>query len=175
MAGYAFELGGDWQRKFTTLQNKLSGRNGASDPFWQRASVIMHREVMQNFSNESSPKGKWEPLKTGYLAKREAYAAEQASRRSSAVRKLAKRKGAEGVKILQGSGYLRGSMLFEGRNNMARVYSETIYARIHQLGSQGNPDKNGRDPNIPKREYLWISDDGMGRITGDYGRWVVLD
>ena len=109
-------------------------------PAYQRAALRMYRDVIDHFRQEQNPDGsKWAEWSPAYAAKR------------GSGRKL------------QDKGILRGSILFQGLDNDARVWTEVPYAPPHQFGLNG----------MPARTFMWLSDGALRSIEQDWANWVV--
>lgn len=95
------------KRFYADLQSRVTH----GDRFFQRAAMIMHRQVMDNFKKEQGPDGgKWARLK--------------------------KKRKRGGSKVLQDTGILRSSILFRGHRANAEVKTNLKYAATHQFGDK---------------------------------------
>ena len=130
--------------EFKGIQN----RTQHAHPFMQRAALRMHGNAIKHFSEQRGPNGPWGSTKfydeTG----------------GPAVRG-----GRGGTKILMDTGLLRGSILFEGHDHDARVYTETVYAATHQYG---DPSRH-----IMARPFLWLDEKTKESIKDDFIPWLL--
>lgn len=65
--------------------------------------------------------------------------------------------------MLQNTGRLRQSNYPSGGKDYAQILNDTIYAATHQFG---------RDK-IPQREFLWVSDPAMEKISDMVGDYIM--
>lgn len=123
-------------KQFDEIQDRLQHPNAG----YQRAAMRMYRDVIDHFRQEKNPDGstwaEWSP----------AYAAKRGS-----------------GKKLQDRGILRGSILFQGLDTDARVWTEVPYAPPHQYGLG----------NMPARTFMWLSDGALKGIEEDWVKWTI--
>ena len=118
----------------------MAARAAHPKQFYATSKAVLHRDVMAHFSAEEGPEGAWKDWSPGTVK--------------------ARQRGRGGSKILQGSGIMRGSIRPESQEKNARVFTNLIYAGVHNRGFPG-PDSLGRMLNIPKREFMWLSQAGL--------------
>jgi len=127
--------------------------NRVSD--WKKANEYIAargwKDVMDHFSKEEGPDGKWKSLSEWTLRARR------------------KGKGSGTARILQDTGTMRRSVKFRGTSSDAEVYTGIEYAATHQYGRTARIGK--RSITIPKRPFLWLSDKArkaIGDISLNY-------
>lgn len=123
----------------------IQQRVGHGSPYFKRAALRGHRDTMQHFRDERGPNGPWAP-----------WAASTAAARA---------RGRGGNKILVDMGILRGSILFQGTDDDARIFTETEYAATHQYGDKGRK--------IPARPFLWWSPETVEELKDAYIPWLL--
>lgn len=129
------------------LQKRLaliSARAKDSSGFTKPASIQMHRDVIDHFSREAAPSGKWKAWSTKYAE--------------------ARAKGRGGSKILVDTGILRGSIAFSNTSKTATVGTNTEYAATHNYGDSSR--------NIPKREFMWLSPKLITNLAEQFTKYV---
>lgn len=114
-------------------------------PLMARLATLGFKDVIDHFSKEQGPEGKWAPLKPSTIARR--------------------RKKGGGAKILQDTGRLRGSIMPQvtSPTRAEIVSTNVVYAPYHQFGVPGR--------NLPARPFLWLSRqsiDAMQRVAANY-------
>ncbi len=128
----------------------ISRKAQGSSALMARLATLGFRDIMNHFSTESGPDGKWSPLKVN-------------RRRVGRYRKL---RGAR-HKILQDTGRLRASIqpVVESPHRAVIASTGVIYAATHQYGDKRR--------NIPARPFMWLSRqsvDTMLKVARDYWR-----
>lgn len=114
------------------------------------AQAYAFQDIIQHFSDESGPNGKWPDWSP---ATQKAYAA----------------KGWSGNKILQATGRLRQSLL-PGRGGIrkegsdaVRLFTNIVYGARHNYGGGG----------IPQREFMWISDAAQEKMASTVAQMIL--
>lgn len=100
--------------------------------------LIMYRDVIDHFRDEKGSDGAWKP--------------------SQRVLKF-------GGKTLDRSGGrfgLKGSMTSDSGKDYAQVGSNKIYGKVHNEGLRV------RNIKMPKREFLWLSENAQGKILNRF-------
>ena|SRR3990167_8042860 len=123
----------------------IQGRTQHGHVFFQRAALRMHGNAVKHFQDQRGPNGPWAPWAASTVARREA--------------------GRGGNKILMDTGLLRASMLWQGHETDARIYTETVYAATHQYGDSTR--------HIPARPFLWIDEPTKEKIKDDFIPWLL--
>lgn len=164
------------KKRLQKMRDNLSN----SSPTMQKVSVLMYKDVMNHFKDESGPKGSWPKLSS----------ATEENRR--------KGKGSGSAKKLQDTGMLRNSIKAENTKNEAKVGTNLIYAPIHNyggtiparrvepkdkqalrfyIGGQAYFSKGHDIPatKIPQRKFLWISKSIQDQIKSIIGKFVIGD
>ncbi len=100
------------RRRYERAQKRVKHGN----KFFQRAAIIMHRNVIRHFRDEKGEDAKWKSLK--------------------------KPRGRGGTKPLQDTGTLRASILFQGQVQNARVRTSLSYASFHDEGTSNIPKRD---------------------------------
>jgi len=101
------------------------------------------RDVIKHFAAEEGSDGKWDPLKPATL--------------------LSRRHG--GSKPLQDTGLLRQSTRYRVLQSEAHVYNDVKYAGTHNYGLSKK--------NIPKREFMWLSNVAKLSIIKTIKKYIV--
>jgi len=104
-----------------------------------KARVIMLQDVMDHFKNEMSPEGSWTKLADITVLKR-------------------RNKKESSIKILQDTGRLKNSITTQSGDAFAEVGTNVVYGATHQFGRN----------NIPKREFIWLSQEACERIRTQF-------
>lgn len=128
----------DVKRLLLAFNKNLHKISTKSKSFSDLLSVIVFKDVIDHFENETGSKGKWKPWSVTY-------------------RERMAKIGKSGNKILQDSGRLRNS--FQPGNyrttsasiiwfNPAKTFKGFPYAFAHDTGG----------PKLPKRDFMWLSD-----------------
>ena len=94
-----------------------------------------HANVMKHFSDERGPDGKWKSWSSEYAERMNA-------------------KGKGGNKILQDTGNLRQTVKPGHSDSEAYILADSEYAAAHNFGTS----------KLPKREFMFIDDDGFEKI-----------
>ena len=111
-------------------------------------SAIMFADVIDHFSREQSPDGKWERWKDPKTGNR-------------IGRRPTKRGGS---KMLLDTGRLRGSLKPGHDQNEANVHTDVEYGPVQNFGSLKKDH--------PSREFMWLSDKAQDRIVQAVGEEV---
>jgi len=127
-------------KTFTKLIKKLNKKLDLS-PVMRDISQFMLDSVEENFEQEGRPK--WKPLKSSTIKQR-------------------KREGYWPGKILQRSGQLASSIQTAYSRNTASVFTNKLYAAIHQLGGKAGRKHSA---NIPARPYMKLQDSEIKDIV----------
>jgi phage gpG-like protein len=127
------------------IKDKIDKANNMQIPMKQ-STVIMFRDVIEHFTREEGPSGKWVKLKP---ATAHAFVTEK------------HRRGYE--HILVNKGHLRNSL--QGFNapkgggeigtNYAKIFTNVEYASAHQEGTKF----------IPQRKFMWLSEKAKDDIV----------
>ncbi len=135
---------------------------GNMQPAMGAIALEMHADVIDHFEKESGRDGKWTPLTDYTLQQR-----------------MKNRKGGKGgTAILQDTGMLRMSLTQAGSpyginkvtKNTATVGTRVQYAALHQYSGTSQSGAQ-----VPKREFLWMSDDAMDRVMNGLSRFIMND
>lgn len=102
------------------------------------------RDVIGHFSATEGPDGKWDPLKPATI--------------------LSRKHG--GTKPLQDTGLLRQSNRYRVLKAEAHVYNDAKYAGVHNYGYAKK--------NIPKRQFMWLSNKAKLAIIKTIKRYIVM-
>lgn len=137
---------GEWVHAFALIADNTSK---IKNHLQAAANTIGFRDIVGHFDDEMSPDGKWEPRsqKTN-----EAYDKRGGAYRSS--NKLLQLTGELRKSIIPGTG--QSKIIGQGS---VKMFAGTDYSRTHDEGDSSR--------NIPQREFMWISADGLQDIT-DY-------
>jgi phage gpG-like protein len=134
----------EMRRKIVASKLKLSQNVPLTDYIASRA----YKECMTHFQDQQGPEGAWKDL----------------AESTKAARRQGKRKG-HGVKILQDTGRLKGSILFRGYPDKAIVFTNVQYGITHQDGTN----------NIPQRKFLWVDNPFLKEMADKYAKFVKGD
>ncbi len=102
-----------------------------------------HRNVINHFEKIQSPTGKWRQLTERTLRQRTH----------------------GGSKPLQDTGKLKNSVRFKSYKNKAEVFTNIIYAGVHNYGY--------KKMNIPQREFMWLDKLTRESINKTIGSFIV--
>jgi len=133
------------KEKLALLMKKVGDQ---SQPL-KESVLIVWRDIMDHFRDESGPEGKWTPLNPKTLARRR------------------QGKGRFSAKILQDTGRLRQSVVTELSQNQGKVGTNMDYARTHQKGDSSR--------NIPQREFIWVSRQAADQLFKRFIKWNSID
>ena len=159
------EMGANGIKEAMAEFKAIQDRTNHGSPYFQRAAMVMHREAIEHFQKQEGPAGTesspgvfkstkpWVPTK---------FYEENGGPDVRRARPSGRRGG---TKILMDTGILRGSILFQGHENDARVYTETTYAATHQYG---DPSRN-----IPARPFLWLKAETVETLRENYIPWLL--
>lgn len=122
------------------------------------AQAYAFQDIIQHFADESGPDGAWKPW-------------------SDVTRAIYEKKGWSGNKLLQATGKLRQSLL-PGQGKIAdegsdavRLFSNVEYSAIHNYG--GPFMAWGRPAVMPKREFMWLSDDVQDKMLNTIAQMIL--
>lgn len=140
-----------WQAILKKLNTKWKDIQNRKE-FGGITSAIVFEDIMDHFSKEQGPDGKWDSWSESYD-------------------KHLKKIGRGGNKILQFSGKLRqtftptswrsnqeGILFF----NNAKTRTGFAYAEAHDEGG----------PKLPKRSFMWFSKNGMTKLVEQTLKWL---
>jgi len=142
----------EWNDKeLQVMVAKSIGHIQDMTPVMKSFSEYMVKQTDDRFQNETAPDGSgWEKLADATRARKT---------------KLGKRD-----KILQQDGYL--CLVHPAADkDSAGIYSDRIYAAIHNRGGMAGP---GRKVKIPKREFLGFSSEDIKEFQDTVADYVVL-
>lgn len=145
MVGIKFNLKLNGASSLTNRLGKL--KNVDLTPVFSSAGEDLFIGVQERFDNEKDSDGNpWQRLSAEYEA--------QLRARQNRIR------------ILQRSGALRRSIVWQSDKKSVQIGSNRVYAATHELG----------DPvrNIPKRSYLKPSDEEVQQIVSNLVRYLQL-
>jgi phage gpG-like protein len=135
----------DVQKRFNMIQERAKNPSNAMDVI----AIKGWRDVVDHFTKETGPDGKWAPL----------------SKSTIAARKKGKRKGG-GQRILQDTGILRQSNRFQVVNgDEAHVYNQVPYAAFHD-------SDDPRKGNLPQRKFMYLSDTARISVAKTIIRYI---
>jgi phage virion morphogenesis protein len=121
-------------QNITKVQNKIKDINKRCQNPETMLGVIAEmgrRDIIDHFKMEEGPNGKsWQKLKSSTI----------------------KKKGSDG--ILKDKGILRNSIRTKTSSNLAIVFTNIPYAKIHNYGGQAGRHNS---VNIIKREFMYLS------------------
>jgi len=146
--GVAYE----WDdRAFQQLLKETVGRVRNFTPAMKSFSEYMVTATADRFDREQAPDGSaWQALKPATVMEK------QASGKID--------------KILQRNGFLR-LVHPKATRDSAGVYSNRVYAAIHNRGGMAGP---GRRVRIPKREFLGFSNADIKEFQNTVKDWIVM-
>ena len=121
--------------------NNLSGKLKDVSAYLKLAyATFGFRDIIQHFANEESPEGKWTPWSKTY-------------------KDFMTSIGKGGNKLLQDTGMMRQSISETSVKKIdsysVSVFSNKVYSRAHDEGYK----------NIPQRQFMWFSDEGMTNMV----------
>lgn len=102
-----------------------------------------YKNVIDHFQKEQGETRKWVPL---------------------SERTVRRRRGGSSAP-LQDTGRLKGSIRFKAFSNRAEVFTNIIYAAVHNYGY--------KKLNIPKRDFMWIDRKTRKNIVGYLEKYIV--
>ena len=132
MAGALIDIKLNGANKLKTRLERLEKAGKTVSTPLKQAVIIGYRDIIQHFQREEGPQAKWAGLKF--------------------------RKG----RILQDTGRLRTSIMFNMSGNTGYIGTNVLYAATHQFG---------RD-NIPARPFLWFTDRAKKSIEKEFLTYV---
>jgi len=127
--------------------NELSEKFKDLTPLMRTARVFLKNTVNENFETEGEYSGeKWQEWSESYKKER-------------------LKKGKAGGKILTLEGHLRREIKAKSGEDYAMLYTNKIYAAIHNFGYNGYIKRKTKKGNVvkyklkmPKRQYMRLSD-----------------
>lgn len=144
----------DVQHRFDTLQRRI----GNMHPIMSEIGNMLTNEIDETFDDQGRPK--WvqlsrTTLRLGYtgMGKNSSHTHKQDGRVTRGFERYMSDK-----KILQTSGRLRGSFVYEATAHSVTVGSNLAYAAIQHFGGMAG---RGRKVKIPSRKILPIDDNGV--------------
>jgi len=142
------------QKKFDTMLRRIENPKSEMEIIAGKA----YKNVVQHFQNEEGKSGKWKGLAESSAKKR----------RPGMSQKKAAIKGIKSaVKLLQDTGRLRNSLRWRTLTNEIHVYTQIIYAAVHNFGY------NKR--NITQREFLWLDQQTIKSIYKSIVNFIKLN
>lgn len=132
----------DWLKEIEKRRKAIERRETA---FGNAIGIFVFQDVLDHFKNEQGSEGKWAPWSSSYDARMKAI-------------------GKGGNNILQDTGRLRNSFTpgqwrktSQGIEwyNPAKTKDGFPYAYAHDEGG----------PKLPKRDFMWLSDSAMNKIS----------
>lgn len=134
------------RRFLSELSSNLANAKRSAKPLGRALSAIVYKDIIEHFQDEKGPDGKWKDWSDVYQRHME-------------------RIGKASNKILQDTGQLR--QRFTPNNwrglrgvgfqwfNHAQTKSGFPYAYAHDTGG----------PKLPKREFMWLSDEAFDKVA----------
>ncbi len=135
------------------IDNLSQYKERSKEPFYDSDMVEYmgsrgHKNIMRHFDDELGPRGKWKPLTKSTLARREAI-----------------------VKILQVHGIMRGKIIWNRINTKKMGWiAADEKANTHNYG---RPPVGGFRSRIPKRQFMWFSNDLFSTAVKMYKKYVL--
>jgi len=113
--------------------------------FMHIATAKSFREVINHFSTERGPSGRWKPLKSETI----------------------KRRRQKSSKPLQDTGRLRGSLRHRvvNRGKEGVIFTNLKYAPTHQYGYK----------KIPARPYVWLPKEFVKKLAAQFAKFIRRD
>lgn len=140
--------------KVLSLIGGIQSRAGNLAPLFKRLAVVAFKDVMDHFSEEKAPEGRWKPL----------------SQKTIDRRRQGPKRG-RGIRILQDEGILRNSLHPTSPNQHQEVRIEprriilrtnVKYASTHEYGRSG----------IPARRFMWVSVGARQNMADVSAKWI---
>lgn len=129
------------------LQKKIKETKGGSSALQKRMSPIVFSDIIKHFENKEGPDGAWEPWGE---ARQKQYDREGKG-------ELLRYNGTLMNSLQPGSGKTQANAEF------MRWYTPVEYSNVHNEGT----DK------VPKREFMWISDDALELTAKATLDWIL--
>jgi phage gpG-like protein len=120
------------------IQKNFEAASRGDKRFFTLMVAIAQRDVDQHFQNEMGPKKRWQKWSDAYA--------------------LSRGTG----RILQDTGALKGSV---SPASFARPKSGKITLLTSGLAYSKTHDEGDKGRNIPKRKYMWISDEAIEKMA----------
>ncbi len=144
-----------WEDVINSLQRKFGSvqQLGEDPTFMGIVSTVVFRDIIDHFRNEAGPEAPWQEW-------------------SSAYRKHMERIGKGGNLILQDTGRLRDSFIPQQMN---KITSDGIVFYNNAVTSGGFPyafAHNEGGEKLPKREFMWLSNNALSDIASQVARWL---
>ncbi len=166
----------NWDQFITGIRDKIRGTTKTK----QYAGIIsanVYRDIIQHFEDEKGPNGRWQKFSKSYLEAINGTAIYRTIKGNVRIRipaenlKTKPKPPRKMGKLLQVTGRLRqsfvpknfkvinGSIIFY---NDARTSTNFPYAFAHNEGGDL----------LPKREFMWLSDDALEEIADQTLEWL---